>query len=100
MTYRRDVQRDDTSVPLPVETVYNSGVDALREPHKYKYYTYPEELLFFKSTAPIKHEGHPNRIYFKPPEWKTSNVGEKIIGVREMLIHRRDCYSFANIILG
>lgn len=33
---------------------------------------------------------HFNRLYFKyPPEWKTSNVGEKKIGIRNMKISIR-----------
>ena len=80
MTYRRDVQADET-IPLPVETVYSSEFDAIR---------------INRSTATgskFDHFGleHFNRLYFKyPPEWKTSNVGEKIIGVRNMTIHWKD----------
>ena len=81
MTYRRDSRPDDESVPLPIETVYCSEVDALR--------------INRTTTSGTKfdHFGleHFNRLYFKyPPEWKTSNVGEKIIGVRKMMIHWKD----------
>lgn len=78
MTYRRDA-RDDQQIPLPIETVYNSVVDSLKVSGKYypKYYTNGDE--------------HFNRIYFNyPPEWKTSNTGEKIIGIRNMSIKWRD----------
>ncbi|KAK8872231.1 hypothetical protein M9Y10_007997 [Tritrichomonas musculus] len=80
MNYRRD-NTDDEHIPLPIETVYNSNVDALRTTKKYE------------NGTKIDHRGneHFNRLYFKyPPEWKTSNVGEKINGVRKMSIHWRD----------
>ncbi|KAK8888261.1 hypothetical protein M9Y10_039326, partial [Tritrichomonas musculus] len=72
---------EDEHIPLPIETVYNSNVDALRTTKRYE-----------RGTK-IDHHGnkHFNRLYFKyPPEWKTSNVGEKINGVRKMSIHWRD----------
>ena len=78
MSYRRD-NTDDEHIPLPIETVYNSIVDSLRVKDDYgttKYYTDNPE--------------HFNRIYFKyPAEWRTSNLGEKIIGVRHMSVKWR-----------
>ena len=78
MSYRRDGQGEE-QVPLPIEMVYNSTVDAL-------------EIKDEDGNATYFQNGiqHFNRIYFKyPPEWKTSNVGEKIIGIRRMNIHRK-----------
>ena len=88
MSYRRGVRYDQTNrnridtdqIPLPVEMVYNSCADAIsyKDPvsNEKKYYTNGDK--------------HFNRIYFKyPPEWKTSNAGEKIIGVRNMKISIR-----------
>ena len=78
MSYRRD-NTEDEHIPLPIETVYNSIVDSLRVEGDHgttKYYTDNDE--------------HFNRIYFKyPAEWKTSNLGEKIIGVRHMSVKWR-----------
>ena len=88
MSYRRDVRYDPNSrvrvdseqIPLPIEMVYNSIVDAITNVDQQT-----DEISYF-------HNGieHFNRIYFKyPPEWKTSDVGEKIIGVRNMKINIR-----------
>ena len=78
MSYRRD-NTEDEHIPLPIETVYNSVVDSLRVEGDHgttKYYTDNDE--------------HFNRIYFKyPAEWRTSNLGEKIIGVRHMSVKWR-----------
>ena len=80
MNYRRDA-RSDESIPLPIETVYNSVKDAVT--------TINEDGREDYFHNDIKHF---NRIYFKyPPEWITSNVGEKIIGVRNMKINVRKC---------
>ena len=85
MSYRRDVRYDPNSgarvdteqIPLPIEMVYNSFIDAV---------TNNDENYFQNG------EKHFNRIYFKyPPEWKTSNVGEKIIGIRNMKFNVRKC---------
>lgn len=81
MSYRRDALSDE-SIPLPIETVYNSDIDSIRVQRK-----------FLKQATKFFHNGddHFNRIYFHhPSEWKTSNVGEKIIGVRNMTIHWKD----------
>ena len=81
MSYRRDALSDE-SIPLPIETVYNSDIDSIRVQRK-----------FLKQATKFFHNGddHFNRIYFHcPSEWKTSNVGEKIIGVRNMMIHWKD----------
>ena len=78
MSYRRAVLSDE-SIPLPIETVYNSVVDSLKVRGKYgvKYMT--------------NGDNHFNRLYFKyPPEWHTSDLGEKIIGIRNMSIKWRD----------
>ena len=79
MSYRRD-NPEDEHIPLPIETVYNSIVDSVRVKGEYgitKYYTDSDE--------------HFNRIYFKyPAEWRTSNLGEKIIGVRHMSVKWRE----------
>lgn len=65
MSYRRDVQVDD-QVHLPLETTYNSSIDGVVD------------------------EVYSNRINFKyPPEWNTSNVNEKIIGIRNINIKRK-----------
>ena len=88
MSYRRDVQYDPNSgvrvdseqIPLPIEMVYNSFTDAITD-------TDPStgEKSYYQNGPK-----HFNRIYFKyPPEWKTSNIGEKIIGVRNMKISIR-----------
>ena len=78
MTYRRDTQREE-QIPLPIETVYNSREDAVTcidENGEEEYFMNGKE--------------HFNRIYFRyPPEWRTSDVGEKIIGVRNMKISIR-----------
>ena len=70
---------EDEHIPLPIETVYNSIVDSVKVKGEYgitKYYTDNNE--------------HFNRIYFKyPAEWRTSNLGEKIIGVRHMSVKWR-----------
>ena len=81
MTYRRDVQADET-IPLPIETVYNSMTDSLK--------SLTSKLIRIKEYY-HGHSDYFNRLYFKyPPEWKTSNIGEKIIGVRNMTIKLRD----------
>ena len=78
MSYRRDGQGEE-QVPLPIEMVYNSTVDALESKDEDGY------SIYFQNG-----NQHFNRIYFKYPlEWKTSNVGEKIIGIRRMNIHRK-----------
>ncbi|KAK8895292.1 hypothetical protein M9Y10_023738 [Tritrichomonas musculus] len=78
MSYRREVQQDE-HIPLPIETVYNSTVDALVSKDE------NGDDIYFQNGIQ-----HFNRIYFDyPPEWKTSNVGEKIIGIRRMNIHRK-----------
>lgn len=80
MTYRRDVQVNDEAISLPVEMVYNSYTDAITNVDKET-----GDKSYFRNG-----NEHFNRIYFKyPPEWKTSNVGEKIIGVRNMRISIR-----------
>ena len=80
MNYRRDAPVNE-SIPLPIETVYCSEVDAILRDRKTvggtKFDRFGVENF--------------NRLYFKyPPEWKTSNIGEKIIGVRNMTIHWKD----------
>ena len=79
MSYRRDVQ-DNEQIPLPIKTVYNSVVDStkIKDEHgNQKYFNNGDE--------------HFNRIYFKyPPEWNTSNIGEKIIGIRNITTKWRD----------
>lgn len=91
MSYRRDVQYDPNSgvrvdseqIPLPIEMVYNSYRDAVTDVNNV---TGGEN--YFQNGPK-----HFNRIYFKyPPEWRTSNVGEKIIGVRNMKFSVRKCY--------
>ncbi|KAK8842361.1 hypothetical protein M9Y10_025940 [Tritrichomonas musculus] len=78
MSYRREVQQDE-HIPLPIEMVYNSTVDALVSKDE------NGDDIYFQNGIQ-----HFNRIYFDyPPEWKTSNVGEKIIGIRRMNIHRK-----------
>ncbi|KAK8889188.1 hypothetical protein M9Y10_033933 [Tritrichomonas musculus] len=60
MSCKRDVQVDD-QVNLPLETTYNSSIDGVVD------------------------DVYSNRIIFKyPPEWNTSNVNEKIIGIRNI----------------
>ena len=78
MSYRRDIQSDEP-IPLPLETIYNSTVDAIRDSsHDLNRYYHQSDKYF-------------NRLYFKyPPEWKTSNIGEKIIGIRNMTTKWRD----------
>ena len=79
MTYRRDALVDE-SVPLPIETVYNSIKDAITTTSNDDKRTY----YLTDSAADV------NQLYFKyPPEWHTANVGEKIIGVRNMKINIR-----------
>lgn len=61
--------------------VYNSEVDELIIPKR------------FDVGTKFNHNGneHFYRLYIKyPPEWNTSNVGEKIIGVRNMSFRWRD----------
>ena len=78
ISYRREVQQEE-QVPLPIEMVYNSTVDALVSKDE------DGDDIYFQNGIQ-----HFNRIYFDyPPEWKTSNVGEKIIGIRRMNIHRK-----------
>lgn len=90
MSYRRDVRYDPNSgvrvdseqIPLPIEMVYNSYRDAVTNVDNQS----GDEAYFQNGPK------HFNRIYFKyPPEWKTSNVGEKIIGVRNMKFSVRKC---------
>ncbi|KAK8890483.1 hypothetical protein M9Y10_035259 [Tritrichomonas musculus] len=90
MSYRRDVRYDPNNgaridieqIPLPIEMVYNSFTDAITDTDP----TTGDESYFQNGPK------HFNRIYFKyPPEWKTSNIGEKIIGVRNMKISIRKC---------
>ena len=79
MSYRRDAIPDE-QIPLPFETVYNSEADAVKSEN-----TIGRALIWSKNRV------HANRIEFiYPPEWKTSNVGEKIIGIRNMTIHRKE----------
>ena len=98
MTYRRDA-RVNTSysskvdpqnsittttdqMPLPIETIYNSYKDAVTNVESKT----GDETYFQNGLK------HFNRIYFKyPPEWQTSDVGEKIIGVRNMKFSIRKC---------
>ena len=88
MSYRRDVRYDpnsgvrvdDEQIPLPIEMVYNSLTEAINNTD-----TITGEKSYYQNGPK-----HFNRIYFKyPPEWKTSNIGEKIIGVRNMKISIR-----------
>ena len=80
MTYRRDAPVNE-SIPLPIETVYCSEVDAVLRGRK---------LVGGNKFDRFGVE-HFNRLYFKyPPEWQTSNIGEKIIGIRNMSIHWKD----------
>ena len=80
MSYRRDAKPDE-SIPLPIETVYNSVTDAITTKDEDGHKDY------FRNGIE-----HFNRIYFNyPPEWRTSDVGEKIIGVRNMRINIRQC---------
>ena len=90
MSYRRDVRYDpnsgvrvdDEQIPLPIEMVYNSFTDAISNTD-----TITGEKSYYQNGPK-----HFNRIYFKyPPEWKTSNVGEKIIGIRNMKFNVRKC---------
>lgn len=81
MSYRRDITEDE-HILVPIETVYNSDIDSRRVPRK-----------FMKQSTKFFHNGEDNfnRIYFHyPAEWKTSNIGEKIIGIRNMTIHWKD----------
>ena len=65
MTYRRNIQSDDP-IALPLETTFNSSIDGTVD------------------------EVYPNRIHFMyPPEWNTSNVSEKIIGIRNIRMRRK-----------
>ena len=91
MSYRRDVRYDPNSgvrvdseqIPLPIEMVYNSYIDAVTNVNNQS----GDETYFHNGPK------HFNRIYFKyPPEWRTSNVGEKIIGVRNMKFNVRKGY--------
>ena len=80
MSYRRDAIPNE-SIPLPIETVYNSVTDAITTKDEDGHKDY------FRNGIE-----HFNRIYFNyPPEWRTSDVGEKIIGVRNMRINIRQC---------
>ena len=80
MSYRRDAIPDE-SIPLPIETVYNSVTDAITIKDE------DGDKDYFRNGIE-----HFNRIYFNyPPEWRTSDVGEKIIGVRNMRISIRQC---------
>lgn len=84
MAYRRDTQRDE-SISLPIETVYNSRKDAITCINE------NGDLTYFMNGVE-----HFNRIYFRyPPEWRTSDVGEKIICVRNMKINVRNCMEIA-----
>lgn len=66
MNYRRDAQTEE-HIPLPIEMVHNSFTDAIT--------TGDEEKAYYRNG-----NEHFNRLYFKyPPEWKISNIGEKII---------------------
>ena len=65
MTYRRNIQSDE-SIPLPLETTFNSSIDGVID------------------------DVYTNRLRFKyPPEWITSNVNEKIIGIRNIHLKRK-----------
>lgn len=78
MTYRRDASHAE-QIPLPVETIYNSVVDAITIKDEDG-----SENYFRKGNE------HFSSIYFKyPPEWRTSDVGEKIIFVCNMKINVR-----------
>ena len=92
MSYRRNIRSDQNGtlvdneqIPLPIETVYNSVVDSLKKSKE------SEEIEKYGLNYYHGSDDCFNRIYFKyPPEWKTSNVGEKIIGIRNMLTTWRD----------
>lgn len=78
MAYRRDASVNE-SIPLPIETVYNSVKDVItaKDEDGCEYY--------FRNGIE-----HFNRIYFKyPPKWMTSDIGEKIIEVCNMKISIR-----------
>ena len=65
MSYRRDIQANEQT-HLPLETTYNSSIDGHVD------------------------EVYSNRIHFQyPPEWHTSNVDEKIIGIRSIHLKRK-----------
>ena len=65
MSFRRDYQNNE-SVALPLETTFNSSIDGVID------------VIYS------------NRVLFKyPPEWITSNVNEKIIGIRNIHIKRK-----------
>lgn len=93
MSYRRDyryntsrsdpnVSTSNEQIPLPIEMVYNSYRDALTVVDSES----GDENYF--QNGP----NHFNRIYFKyPPEWQTSDIGEKIIGIRNMKFNVRKC---------
>ena len=65
MSYRRDMQQNE-SIALPLETTFNSSIDGTVD------------------------GVYPNRVHFTyPPEWNTSNVNEKIIGIRNIRMRRK-----------
>ena len=82
MSYLRDVWYNQNGtlvgneqIPLPIEIVYNSYRDDIADIDPVSY-----EKIYYHN-GPL----YLNRLYFKyPPEWKTYNVGEKIIGIRNM----------------
>lgn len=80
MSYRRDAPSTE-QIPLPIETVYCSEIDAVMRARN------------TLSGTKFNRFGidNFNRVYFNyPPEWQTSNVGEKIIGVNNMTMHWKD----------
>lgn len=80
MSYRRDAQQEE-AIPLPLETVYCSEVNALIR----------DRNTTDGTTFDRFGVENFNKIFFKyPPEWKTADVGEKIIGIRKMTIHWKD----------
>ena len=77
MNYRLDIQANE--IPLPIDTVYNSIKDDITIKDMFGHIDY------FRNGIE-----HFYRIYFKySPEWRTSDVGEKIIGVCRIKISIR-----------
>ena len=81
--------------PIPIETAY-----FLNDAAKMQYTDKDDkgkDVIKFKL---IRDRNNFNRYYFNyPPEWKTSNVGESIIGVRSMWTMNKPREFYFNIFL-
>ena len=81
--------------PIPTETAY-----FLKDAAKFNYTEKDEKGRDVVKFKLIRDKNKLNRYYFNyPPEWKTANVGEMIVGVRSMWTMNKPREFYFNIFL-